>query len=282
MPLTDELLGANAPIPGLSKLVCFEGDAAVAATQLDFQAISGIEVSPHAGMDGFLRDALARPGGGLDDTQRLDLATLWHELIAGKWFVRSGFCSETECFLVLEPRAQVGSRRPPQHVVNMLEQVLTGESQKVLAIDASLSRSTIATRCAGCLRNFGKEHTLSRVPILILLAAHAARGMKLGAASVRHISGEANERWLVSYERPDGLLRAALSDAEREVTRLLVEGRTHSQMARVRNTSPRTIANQLGSSFRKLGVSGRTALVSKLLQLKVTPLSPEAGLERMH
>lgn len=250
----------------------------MAATHLDFQAISGIEVSPRSGMDAFLRDALAPSNGGQGGTLALELAELWHELIAGKWFVRSGFCSETECFLVLEPRAARGSRPPPAHVVTMLEQVLTGESQKALAIDASLSRSTIATRCAGCLRNIGKEHTLSRVPTLMLLAAHAARGMKLGPASVRHITGEPCERWLVSYERPDGVLRAALSDAEREVTRLLVEGRTHSQMARVRNTSPRTIANQLGSSFRKLGVSGRTALVSKLLQLKLSPLSPDPQL----
>ena len=249
----------------------------MAATHLDFQAISGIEVPPHTGVDAFLRDGLALAKGGLEasQAQTLELAALWRDLINGKWFVRSGFCSEIDCFLVLEPRSQnAGSRPPAPHVVTMLEQVLTGESQKVLAIDAELSRSTVATRCAGCLRNIGKEHTLSRVPTLVLLAAHAARGMKLGAATVRQITGANSERWLVSYERPDGVLRATLSEAEREVTRLLVEGRTHTQMARVRKTSPRTIANQLGSSFRKLGVTGRTALISKLLELKVSALAP--------
>ncbi|MEO7037133.1 MAG: helix-turn-helix transcriptional regulator [Polyangiaceae bacterium] len=260
----------------------------MAATNLDFQAISGIEVPPRTGVDAFLRDALALAGAGggqaQAQAQALELSALWQDLINGKWFVRTGFCSETECFLVLEPRASAGSRPPPAHVVTMLEQVLTGESQKALAIDASLSRSTVATRCAGCLRNIGKEHTLSRVPTLLLLAAHAARGMKLGSATVRQIAGVNSERWLVSYERPDGVLRATLSDAEREVTRLLVEGRTHTQMARVRKTSPRTIANQLGASFRKLGVSGRTALVSKLLQLKLSAVSAtDAGLvQRLH
>ena len=259
----------------------------MAAPHLDFQAISGFELAPRSGVEAFLQDALALASGELEGNpaHALDLATLWRDLIKGKWFVRSGFCSETECFLVLEPRTQsAGSRPTPPHVVTMLEQVLTGESQKALAIDAALSRSTVATRCASCLRNIGKEHTLSRIPTLVLLAAHAARGMKLGTATARRITGSSGERWLVSYERPDGVLRAPLSDAEREVTRLLVEGRTHSQMARLRKTSPRTIANQLGSSFRKLGVSGRTALVSKLVQIKVSAASPtDANLEqRLH
>jgi DNA-binding CsgD family transcriptional regulator len=245
------------------------------AAHLDFQSISGIDdVLPQYGVEAFLRDALVQ------SKQSLQLATLWRELIDGKWFARSGFCSETECFLVLE-RRQKSSRRPPPHVVAMLEQVLTGDSQKALAIDSSLSRSTVATRCASALRSVGKEHTLSCVPTLILLAAHAARGVKLGTATVRQIAGPEQERWLVSYERPDAALLSALSEAEREVTRLLVEGRTHSQMAEIRRTSPRTIANQLGSAFRKLGVSGRTALISKLLQLKVSP--PNSNIEqRLH
>jgi len=163
----------------------------------------------------------------------------------------------------------------------MLEQVLTGDSQKALAIDSSLSRSTVATRCASALRSVGKEHTLSCVPTLILLAAHAARGAKLGAAPVCQIAGPEQERWLVSYDRPDAALNGALSEAEREVTRLLVEGRTHSQMAEIRRTSPRTIANQLGSAFRKLGVSGRTALISKLLQLKGSPTNSNIE-QRLH
>jgi DNA-binding CsgD family transcriptional regulator len=245
------------------------------AAHLDFQAISGIDDVPLSyGVEAFLRDAQTQ------SKQSVDLASLWKDLINGKWFARSGFCSETECFLLLEQR-QKGSRTPPAHVVAMLEQVLTGDSQKALAIDASLSRSTVATRCASALRCIGKEHTLSCVPTLILLAAHAARGMSLGSATMRQIAGSKHERWLVSYDRPDAALRAALSDAERQVTRLLVEGRTHTQMATIRNTSPRTIANQLGSAFRKLGVSGRTALISKLLQS--TTLPADADIEqRLH
>jgi DNA-binding CsgD family transcriptional regulator len=246
------------------------------AANLDFQAISGIDIPPHYGVEAFLRKELIEP------KQALDLATLWYDLINGKWFARSGFCSETECFLVLEQRHKPSSSRPPPaHVVSMVEQVLTGESQKALAIDASLSRSTVATRCAGCLRGIGNEHTLSCVPTLILIAAHAARGMKLASATVRQVTGTENQRWLVSYERPDSALASTLSEAEREVVRLLVEGRTHTQIAQARITSPRTIANQLGASFRKLGVSGRTALIATLLRAKASPTNADSE-QRLH
>ena len=76
------------------------------AAHLDFQAISGIDDAPvHYGVEAFLRDTLTQ------SKQSLDLASLWHDLINGKWFARSGFCSETECFLVLEQR-QKGLAHP--------------------------------------------------------------------------------------------------------------------------------------------------------------------------
>ncbi len=231
----------------------------MAAPSLDFRVIS--ETAPYDyGTEAFLRAALGQT------TQTLELTTLWQELVSGKWCTRASFCSETECFLVLEAcKARPHPLAP--HVVRMLELVLTGESQKRLAIEARLSRSTVATRCAVSLRGMGSEHTLSSVPILILLAAHAARGMRQSSATLRQVPGHVEECWLVSYERPDKVLNPALSEAERAVTRLFIEGRTHAQMARIRNVSTRTVANQLGSAFRKLGASGRTALVSKLLEL---------------
>jgi DNA-binding CsgD family transcriptional regulator len=230
------------------------------ASSLDFRVISGAELATNGyGAEVLLRSALSQT------RQTLELTKLWRELVNGTWRTRASFCSETECFLVLEP-CKARPRALAPHVVSMLELVLTGESQKRLAIESRLSRSTVATRCAVSLRGMGSEHTLSSVPILILLAAHAARGMRKSAATLREVPGSRDQCWLVSYERPDQLLEPTLSEAERAVTRLFIEGRTHAQMATIRNVSMRTVANQLGAAFRKLGASGRTALVYKLLE----------------
>src|ERR1700743_3949113 len=108
---------ANVARTRLGSAPLLRGGAAVAATSLDFQAISGVDSTLQPGVEAFVRDALALSGGEGGEPQALELVALWRDLVNGRWFVRSGFCSETECFLVLEPRAKPpGSRPPPAHV----------------------------------------------------------------------------------------------------------------------------------------------------------------------
>jgi DNA-binding CsgD family transcriptional regulator len=53
-----------------------------------------------------------------------------------------------------------------------------------------------------------------------------------------------------------------LSKAEQEVLGLVAEGRTSKQVADARHVSPRTIAGQLKSAYRKLGVDNRVEALS--------------------
>ena len=62
---------------------------------------------------------------------------------------------------------------------------------------------------------------------------------------------------------PETALRT-LSPAEREVLRLVLDGRDNASIAAERGTSPRTTANQVASIFRKLRVSSRAELAAKL------------------
>ena len=55
-------------------------------------------------------------------------------------------------------------------------------------------------------------------------------------------------------------LPETLTTAERAVARLLLEGRRNAEIAAERGKSPRTIANQVASIFRKLGVGARSEL----------------------
>jgi DNA-binding CsgD family transcriptional regulator len=65
--------------------------------------------------------------------------------------------------------------------------------------------------------------------------------------------------------RPDLDFPVPLSDAEAAVVRELIAGRTHAEISDRRATSPRTVANQLATVFRKFGVSGRLAVVQQLV-----------------
>lgn len=53
-----------------------------------------------------------------------------------------------------------------------------------------------------------------------------------------------------------------LTAAEEHVVALVLEGLSNAQIARRRGTRERTVANQLASIFRKLGVSSRSELAA--------------------
>ncbi len=56
----------------------------------------------------------------------------------------------------------------------------------------------------------------------------------------------------------------SLSSAEQEVCALILEGRSNAEIAAVRRSAIRTVANQIASIFRKLGVSSRAELAARL------------------
>jgi DNA-binding CsgD family transcriptional regulator len=59
---------------------------------------------------------------------------------------------------------------------------------------------------------------------------------------------------------------AVLSRSEQEVVRLAARGLSNNAIAAQRSCSIHTIANQLSSAYRKLGVSGRRELRARLQQ----------------
>ncbi|MDX2051288.1 MAG: LuxR C-terminal-related transcriptional regulator [Polyangiaceae bacterium] len=65
---------------------------------------------------------------------------------------------------------------------------------------------------------------------------------------------------LREVETPEGL-----TEAEREVVRAVLEGRRNAEIARARGAASSTVANQLQSIYRKLGVSNRRELIQRCL-----------------
>jgi DNA-binding CsgD family transcriptional regulator len=65
---------------------------------------------------------------------------------------------------------------------------------------------------------------------------------------------------LLSFPRSG---RDDLTPAERHVTLAVLAGLSNADIARMRGSSPRTVANQLGAIFRKLGVRSRAELAAR-------------------
>ena len=64
--------------------------------------------------------------------------------------------------------------------------------------------------------------------------------------------------------RPSSVHNASLTAAERDVLELLRRGMTNAEIARLRERSARTVANQVASILRKSGVPSRRGLAATL------------------
>jgi DNA-binding NarL/FixJ family response regulator len=89
----------------------------------------------------------------------------------------------------------------------------------------------------------------------------------------------ANHRPFFSQKMPEALLDAylarpdktpsALTSRERAIVRLVAEGRTTKEAARVLNVSPKTIETHRATIMRKLGVSCSADLVRYAVRNKI-------------
>lgn len=69
---------------------------------------------------------------------------------------------------------------------------------------------------------------------------------------------------LISLPTEPGEWPRALSPSEREVARLLIRGRSHEEIARLRGVSGETVSAQVRAMLRKLGVDSASRLVAVL------------------
>jgi DNA-binding CsgD family transcriptional regulator len=76
---------------------------------------------------------------------------------------------------------------------------------------------------------------------------------------------------LFTFQSVDAALPSALTEAEQDVALRLYLGQSSEQIARARNASTSTIANQLEAIYRKLHVSSRAELA---LLLRGRPSNP--------
>ncbi len=87
------------------------------------------------------------------------------------------------------------------------------------------------------------------------------RARKLDGFALR-IGGE--ELVVISLADCERVALDELTRAEREVAADVIAGLSNVAIARRRRRSPRTVANQLASIYRKLGVGSRAELAARL------------------
>jgi DNA-binding CsgD family transcriptional regulator len=190
---------------------------------------------------------------------QLELVELWRGLLSGEYSIEEVSYEAERGFMVIA----IGRARKaaiPHRDVTIVLRVLQGEPAKVVAADFGLSDSGVSTVCSKVLGQFGLERRSSSVSVSLVMAAHAAAGLELPPARVGAVSVDDGVRWTVNVEHPGTHLARFLTRSEHAVVRLALEGKTIEHSARARRVSVRTVANQLATAYKKLGISGRSAL----------------------
>lgn len=176
----------------------------------------------------------ARTRRGRRDEAAVDL---WPALVAGHASLVERSEGSRRFYYVLEnaPKTQP-FRALSATEVDVVSQAARGLSTKEIAYALGISPTTVSSRLAAAASKIGVSTRIE----LVRLAAMLAHDPRAGFEDI------------------------ALTTAERDVLDLLRRGLSNADIARIRNRSVRTIANQVARLLRKTGSVNRRALVARL------------------
>jgi DNA-binding NarL/FixJ family response regulator len=205
------------------------------------------------------RDVLRRIVVSADPaTARANGIGLWPALVAGRWTLLDAFTAAGARHIVAyrnpDGVAPLRALLPREQFV--VEFALGGQSGKWIAIELDLSESAVARTLRTALRKLGVADAAALAGIQ---GAEFARFDGLGAAP-----GGSGIDLAVARLTPAERSLAPLSQAERDIVADILTGKRVTAIAYERGTSPRTVAHQIASVYRKLGASSRRELLALL------------------
>ncbi len=221
------------PAQGRVAVLCFELEQRHVLLPYELQLCSSISMFLAAGLSGLAHgahEAVFSPDARLLEGA-LPPHGLWAGLSSGRYRLSlRGIAAQKHLVLVENNPVERARRRLSERELQVLELCARGRTGKEQSWELKLTQSSISR---------------------LLTSA----GLKLGLAStsdaLRFVSGCLNSSRRREFE---------LTDSEREVLALVQQGLSNAQIARHRQRSPRTIANQVASLLRKTGAPGRRAM----------------------
>jgi len=174
---------------------------------------------------------------------------LWPALIEGRWTLVDAFTdSGTRYVIAHKNRAAPGTTRALSRREQLvLSQVLAGSSSKRIALEMEISTSTVSRSLRAALRRLGATHlsTLAGIRTALFEPLDSPDASAVAFARIEELN----------------LPLGQLTDAERAILGGIIAGQTTAAIARDRGTSRHTVAHQIQSIYRKVGVSSRRELL---------------------
>lgn len=252
---SSELRARQVVVAGLPKLVELRGGAAGSTANWPYG-----------------HDAKVSPSADVNFLTTEEQVAVWNGLLEGRFGLLRTLEFDGFRLLLVEERTKTGARSAHASLKRrVLRYAATGYSTKYIAIELGLSPSTVAYHVKTALAALGlsSRSELLRVlhmPMTLPAQESAQTAVLLRApadtVACRLDSGALGSPAviLLAYALPAPPSLPGLSAAESKIVHEVLAGRRNKEIARGRGTSVRTVANQIGRAFRKLGVGSRAEL----------------------
>jgi DNA-binding CsgD family transcriptional regulator len=204
-----------------------------------------------------LRDAVAAMEKARGPLRREDppaALALWREIVAGRWTIVEKVESCGRRLLVAHANAPEAGRlralSPTENII--LRNVLDGHSAARIASTLGLTAGAVSRHVGRML----KKLRLRSASEIVTTAAWLRRSSHVSQLEL----GGVNALCVDTGPDAETFLAARLTNAERQVAGLVLDGLSTAEIAERRRCAYRTVANQLASVYGKLGVSSRVEL----------------------
>jgi DNA-binding NarL/FixJ family response regulator len=234
---------------------------------MDVDTLEEVALLVDASLEGRVLDFSTRADLARLDAQ--DTMSILSDLRRGRLLVTARLqCGDRELLLVRVAAARALTRREAE----VAALAAKGNSNKAIAYKLGLALSTVSVYLMKASAKLGAQTRIS------LIRTWQARedssrslGRPLGEAPCVFRLGRRG-CYVIASTTSEHAVLDSLTQAERAVAARLLEGRSNAEIARLRRTSARTVANQVASIFRKLDVGSRSELAS---MLEGAPEAPE-------
>lgn len=192
---------------------------------------------------------IGRPSLGFSQHQEL--------FVLGGWRRIEWSAGVRQCVTIVRTSDRSDHRYLTGTEFELASAVALGAAVKQAAADLNLEWATARTALNRALRKLGLRSCAQLPAFWHGLCGTASRSRAADGSEL-----------LVFKTRLDGAPRGiSLTSAERDVLQAVLVGCDNQQIARQRDTSVRTVANQLATLFQKFGVSSKAELAAKALSL---------------
>ena len=176
-------------------------------------------------------------------------------LLAGRWSLVDRFDGHGRRFLVAyrNPPGVLDPRHLSPREREVAAGVATGMSQTALAAELGVRPSTVASIASSVVK---KLRLASTRELPLFWRDTAGHPLALGRSNV-----------LALYCSEPAHEPEALTEAEREVLSGVIRGKSNREIAIYRDSSTRTVANQVAALLKKFGVRSRMELSAQNLAL---------------